>query len=140
MHLMLQKNNCSIKEVLPNMTTGRWYHECSRITRYGRDYIMVIGGEGSLGGLHSSIELYDLTLRPATWTVWTGVTFPICVGRMLGSVIMRFDDDYCHAMIISINSKLILECNGNHHWTWFDISKTIVKGVKKTVKVDANFF
>ena len=132
--------NCSIQEVLPNITIGRWYHECSRITRYGRDYIMVFGGEGLFMTQGSSIEFYDLTIRPATWEIWTGVTFPNFVGRMLGSVVMRFDDDYCNAMIISASSKLILECNGNHHWTWFDISKTIVNGLKKTAKVDANFF
>ncbi len=122
------------------MTTGRWYHECSRVTRYGRDYIMVFGGEGSSGGLQSSIELYDLTSRPATWTVWTGVTFPVGVGRMLGSVVIKFDDDYCNAMIISLSDKIILQCIGNHQWTWFNISKTMVSGLKKTIKVDANFF
>jgi hypothetical protein len=127
-------------EVLPNMTTGRWYHECSRITRFGHDYIMVFGGEGPLGRPDSSIELYDLTQRPQTWTVWTGVTFPIGVGRMLGSVVLKFDDDYCNAMIISFTRKIILECVGNHQWTWFDISKTSVNGLKKAVKIDANFF
>jgi hypothetical protein len=129
----------SIKEVLPNMTTARFYHECSRIPRYGRDYIMVFGGQGSTG-LLNSIELYDLTLRPATWEVWTGVSIPVIIGRLLGSVVMRFDDDYCNAMIISQSAKMVIECIGNHQWNQFDISLSMVTGQKKVAKIDANFF
>ena len=120
------------------MTTARWYHECSRITRYGRDYIMIFGG--AAGVPLNSIELYDLTRRPATWEVWTGVSMPVAVGKMLGSVVLRFDDDYCNAMIISYSAKMVLQCTGNHQWNQYDISTTIVKGIKKMAKIDANFF
>jgi hypothetical protein len=121
------------------MTTARFYHECARITRYGRDFIIVFGGEGSTG-LLKSIELYDLTLRPTAWEVWTGVSIPVVIGRLLGSVVMRFDDDYCNAMIISQSAKMVLECTGNHQWSQFDISSSIVTGQKKLAKIDANFF
>jgi hypothetical protein len=100
---------------------------------------MVFGGEGSTG-LLNSIELYDLTLRPATWEVWTGVSIPVIIGRLLGSVVMRFDDDYCNAMIVSLSAKMVLQCTGNHQWIQFDISSTITKGLKKMAKIDANFF
>ena len=122
------------------MTTTRWYHECSRITRYGRDYIMVIGGQGPYGVLLQSIELYDLTRRPSKWEVWTGVSIPVTVGFLMGSVIMRFDDDYCNAMIISLSAKMILQCNGNHQWIQIDISTRITKGDKKMAKIDSNLF
>ncbi len=135
----LWRYHSSTKENLPNMATSRYYHECSRIKRYGRDYIMVFGGEGSTG-LLNSIELYDLTLRPATWEVWTGVSIPVIIGRLLGSVVMRFDDDYCNAMIVSLSAKMVLQCTGNHQWSQFDISSTITKGLKKMAKIDANFF
>jgi hypothetical protein len=122
------------------MTTARWYHECSRITRYGRNYIMVIGGEGPFGELLKSIELYDLTRRPGKWEVWSGVSIPGTVGFMLGSVVMRFDDDYCNVMVISLSAKMILQCNGNHQWIQLDIATKITKGEKKFAKVDANLF
>ena len=131
--------NSSIKKILPNMTTARWYHECSRITRKGRDYIMVFGGQGS-SGLLNSIELYDLTLWPASWEVWAGVSMPATVGYLLASVVIRFDDDHCNAMIISYSAKMVLQCTGNHQWSQFDISSTIETGFKKMAKVDANFF
>jgi len=121
------------------MTTPRWYHECSKITRYGRNYIIVIGGQGLSGNLHS-IELYDLTRRPTTWEVWTGVSIPVTVGFMMGSVVMRFDDDYCNVMIISLSAKMVLQCNGNHQWSQNGISMTITKGNKKMAKIDANLF
>ena len=129
----------SIIENLPNMTTARYYHECSRISRYGRDYIMVFGGDGPTG-LLKSIELYDLTQRPATWEVWTGISIPILIGRLLGSAVMRFDVDYCNAMIISQSAKMVIECTGNHKWNQYDISLSMVTGQKKVAKIDANFF
>jgi hypothetical protein len=123
------------------MTTARVYHGCERVKRYGRDYIIVFGGQGAPSGtILQSIELYDLTLRPSKWEVWNGVGFPIVIGRILGSVVIRFDDDYCNAMIISLTAKMILECTGNHQWNMFDISTTITKGSKKMTAVDANFF
>ncbi len=100
---------------------------------------MVFGGEGS-SGLLNSIELYDLTLRPASWEIWTGVSMPATVGYLMASVVIRFDDDYCNIMIISLSAKKILQCSGNHQWTQYDISTTIVKGIKKMAKIDANFF
>ncbi len=100
---------------------------------------MIFGGQGSLNFLNS-IELYDLTLRPSTWEVWTGISMPVIVGNMLASVVMRFDDDYCNAMIISQSAKKILECTRNHQWTQYDISSKIVQGPKKMAIVDANFF
>ena len=131
----------STKENLPNMTTARFYHECARITRYGRDYIMVFGGMGLPGvSTLQSIEFYDLTLRPSTWEVWTGVSIPVAIGKMLGSVVLRFDDDYCNAMIISLTAQMVLECIGNHQWSQFNISTTLIKGSKKMAKIDANFF
>jgi len=120
------------------MTTARWYHECSRIKRNGHDYIIIFGGGNE--GLLNSIEMYDLTLRPSKWEVWTGVSIPVPVGLILGSVVLRFDDDYCNAMLISISAKMVLQCTGNHQWNQFDISSTIVTGVKKMTKIDANFF
>ena len=121
------------------MTTARWYHECSRITRYGRDYIMVFGGEGPTG-LLQSIEFYDLDLQTKTWEVWTGVSIPVPIGYMLSSVVMRFDDNYCNAMLISHSAKMVLQCNGNHQWSQIDISTSITKGDKKMTKIDANLF
>jgi hypothetical protein len=121
------------------MTTARWYHECSSIKRYGRDYLIVFGGE-SPTGLLKSIELYDLTSRSSKWEVWTGVSMPVTVGYLLASVVMRFDDDYCNAMIISLSAKVVLQCSGNHKWIQFDVSTKLSNSWKKMTKVDANFF
>ena len=131
------KHIYSTTQSLPNMTTARWYHECSKITRKGQDYLIVFGGQGSTG-LLQSIELYDLTLRPASWEVWTGVSIPVVIGNLLGSVVMRFDDDYCSAMIISMSAKMVLQCSGNHKWKKFDISSSIASGMKKVATIDAN--
>jgi hypothetical protein len=81
-----------------------------------------------------------LTLRPSKWEVWTGVSIPVTIGKMLASVVLRFDDDYCNAMIISLSAKMVLQCTGNHQWSQFDISTTITRGTKKMATVDANFF
>jgi hypothetical protein len=99
---------------------------------------MVFGGE--IGGIQNTIELYDLTLQPATWEIWTGVGMPVNVGYLMGSIVIRFDDDYCSAMMISLSAKMVLECTGNHQWNLFDISSTITKGYKKMAKINANFF
>ena len=101
---------------------------------------MVIGGQGPYGVLLQSIELYDLTRRPSKWEVWTGVSIPVTVGFLMGSVIMRFDDDYCNAMIISLSAGMVLQCNGNHQWIQIDISTRITKGDKKMAKIDSNLF
>jgi hypothetical protein len=65
---------------------------------------------------------------------------PDSVGYLLASVVIRFDDDYCNVMIISMSTKKIHECSGNHQWSQYDISTTITKGIKKMTKIDANFF
>jgi hypothetical protein len=59
---------------------------------------------------------------------------------MLSLVVMRFDNDYCNAMIISHSAKMVLHCIGNHQWSQFDISTKLTKGDKKMAKIDANLF
>ena len=119
------------------MVTARYYHECARITRYGRDNIMVFGGQGA-SGLLNSIELYDLSVRPASWTVWTGVGFPVVIGNMLASVVMSFEDNYCNAMIISQSTNKILVCTDNHQWRQYGTKAS--NQMKKMTKIDANMF
>ena len=59
---------------LPDLTTGRWNHECARITRFGHDFIVVIGGTDQTSNNVTSIEMYDLTTRPSAWEIF-GIIF-----------------------------------------------------------------
>ena len=55
---------------LPNLKTGRWNHQCARITRFGHDFIVVIGGTDQSSNNITSIEMYDLATKPPTWEIF----------------------------------------------------------------------
>jgi len=55
------------------MSNARAEHECSKISRFGRDYVVVIGGYGLVGNV-LTVEYYDLKAKPSSWETVSGIS------------------------------------------------------------------
>jgi hypothetical protein len=123
------------------MNNDRSFHACSKIVRHGRDQIVVMGGWSTITNQFlSSIEFYDLTFQPTSWEIVPGISLPTAMGTIVGSVIMKLDDNLCDARIISKTTLKMHQCTGNYEWNTFDFSSIITKGVKKMAIADTNLF
>ena len=86
---------------LPSMLNKRYRHGCALIKRNGNDFLVAMGGwNQDVNTQDSTIEFYDLTNRPSTWEIVTGISLPVATSK-IGTVALRFDDWDCEAMIIS---------------------------------------
>jgi hypothetical protein len=121
------------------MLKSRYRHGCSLLKRNGKDYIVAMGGWSlEVGNTDSTIEFYDLTSRPSTWEMVTGIALP-APSQKIGSVVLRFDNGDCEALIISSGTGKMHVCSGNYQWRTYTMTKNPL-GSKEWVAVDASLF
>ena len=81
---------------LPKLSNARATHECSKISRFNRDYIMVIGGLGPTGNNVLVVEYYDLKTRPSSWETISGKSlfcFTLIVDLLNNNKLLQIKSD-----------------------------------------------
>ena len=121
------------------MQAFRAQHACAKISRNGKDYIAVFGGVyDQAASATATIELYDLSLRPAAWETITGLSLGIPFPGVRGSLVKVFDVNICSAMFISADLKTVRVCSGNYSWSNYFVSNYLYSSAKLAI-VDASF-
>ena len=101
---------------------------------------MIFGGITLLGVPTTTIEFYDLTLRPTSWEWVLGLSLPLNMERVLGYKILAFDVNFCDAMMFSAVIDKMVICSGNYNWTSFTPVGYRPTTVTKFATVDASMF
>ena len=113
-------------------------HGCAKITRNRKDYIAVFGGYISSSFIPTAtIELYDLSLRPAAWEIITGLSLGMPISGIMGWFVKTFDVNICSAMFMSIDLHSVYVCNGNYNWSNYYASDYISSWAELAI-VDAS--
>jgi hypothetical protein len=97
---------------------------------------MVFGGINYLNVPIQTIELYDMTLRPASWESLPGWNME----KILGTLILSFDVHFCDAMVFQAIGDLMFICSGNYTWKSFKPVGYLPFTITKFAVVDASMF
>ena len=101
---------------------------------------MIFGGITLLSSPTTTIEFYDLTLRPNSWESVPLLILPLKMERLLGYQILAFDVNFCDAMMFSSVVDKMLICSGNYNWTSFTPVGYRLSTITKFATVDASMF
>lgn len=123
---------------LPSMSQARFHHGCSLLEDQINTFVFVFGGNSGSEDL-SSIERLNLLDSNYQWTSMVQ-SLPQTIGWILGTVVQKFDDNYCALIILDYITKRVFSCDGNFEWTSRDVAWTFGDKINSFTKFDASFF